>query len=63
MMRQLVGVLLCVYVKRDILPKVSDVQSGLAAVGIMGMMVGLAIQNYLIVQGKQRWCGNSFQYL
>ncbi|KAH3759590.1 inositol 5-phosphatase 4 [Pelomyxa schiedti] len=38
MMKQLVGILLLVYVKSDLLPKITDVQSGFAAVGIMGMM-------------------------
>ena len=38
MTKQLVGVLLCVYVKKEHVPHVSDVQSGLAGVGMMGMM-------------------------
>eukprot|EP01105_Mastigella_eilhardi_P025818 TRINITY_DN7160_c0_g1_i1.p1 TRINITY_DN7160_c0_g1~~TRINITY_DN7160_c0_g1_i1.p1 ORF type:complete len:899 (-),score=261.26 TRINITY_DN7160_c0_g1_i1:102-2771(-) len=38
LMRQLVGVLLCVYVRADLMPRISGLQSNLAAVGIMGMM-------------------------
>eukprot|EP00727_Mastigamoeba_balamuthi_P006660 m51a1_g2614 putative type ii inositol -trisphosphate 5-phosphatase-like (1072) ;mRNA; r:512229-517451 len=37
-MKQLVGMLLCVYIKREHLSKIGDVQSNLTAVGIMGMM-------------------------
>ncbi|GAM21673.1 hypothetical protein SAMD00019534_048480 [Acytostelium subglobosum LB1] len=36
--RQLVGILLCVYVKKEHLKNITHVQSDIAAVGIMGMM-------------------------
>ncbi|EAL73184.1 RhoGAP domain-containing protein [Dictyostelium discoideum AX4] len=36
--KQLVGILLCVYVKKEHKPHIANVQSDIAAVGIMGMM-------------------------
>ncbi len=38
MTKQLVGVLLCVYVKKEHRSHITDVQSGIAGVGMMGMM-------------------------
>eukprot|EP00727_Mastigamoeba_balamuthi_P004490 m51a1_g14039 hypothetical protein (712) ;mRNA; f:1170592-1174281 len=55
MMKQLVGVLLCVYIKRDHLGQVSDLQSGLAATGIMGVM-----GNKGGVAARFRICDSSF---
>jgi len=36
--RQLVGVLLCVYVQHSLMPKISEVQSDIMPVGILGVM-------------------------
>jgi hypothetical protein len=38
-MKRLVGVLLYVYVKEEHMAHITDIQTGLAATGIMGMMV------------------------
>jgi hypothetical protein len=48
--KQLVGILLCVFVKRGLAPKITDIQSDLMPTGVMGVMGnkgGVAIRFFL----------------
>jgi hypothetical protein len=67
--KRIVGVLLLIFVKEEHLRHVKDVQTGLAAVGIMGMMVSSVFFNanligilFDLIKGKQSWCSNSIQF-